>query len=39
MRLCRTRQEGISHVQAWIDPSNLRGLDWFAGVLEALDRG
>jgi len=31
--------EGISHVQAWIDPSNLRGLDWFAGVLEALDRG
>jgi probable F420-dependent oxidoreductase len=31
--------EGISHVQAWIDPSDLRGLDWFAGVLEALDRG
>ena len=30
--------EGISHVQAWIDPSDLRGLDWFAGVLEALPR-
>lgn len=32
------RDEGISHVQAWIDPSDLRGLDWFAGVLEVLDR-
>ncbi len=31
--------EGVTHVQAWIDPSDLRGLDWFAGVLEALDRG
>ena len=31
--------EGITHVQAWIDPSDLRGLDWFAGVLDALDRG
>jgi alkanesulfonate monooxygenase SsuD/methylene tetrahydromethanopterin reductase-like flavin-dependent oxidoreductase (luciferase family) len=30
--------EGISHVQAWIDPSDLAGLDWFAGVLEHLDR-
>ena len=25
--------------EAWIDPSDLRGLDWFAGVLESLDRG
>ena len=29
--------EGVTHLQAWIDPSDLRGLDWFAGVLEALD--
>lgn len=29
--------EGISHVQAWIDPSDLAGLDWFAGVLEVLE--
>ncbi len=29
--------EGITHVQAWIDPSDLRGLDWFAGVLDALE--
>ncbi len=28
---------GIGHVQAWIDPSDLAGLDWFAGVLSALD--
>lgn len=31
--------EGVTHVQAWIDPSDIRGLDWFAGVLDALDRG
>jgi probable F420-dependent oxidoreductase len=31
--------EGITHVQAWIDPSDLGGLDWFAGVLDILDRG
>jgi probable F420-dependent oxidoreductase len=30
--------EGVTHVQAWIDPSDLRGLDWFAGVLDVLDR-
>ena len=29
--------EGVTHVQAWIDPSDLRGLDWFAGVLDVLD--
>ncbi len=30
--------QGISHVQAWIDPTDLAGLDWFAGVLEVLRR-
>jgi probable F420-dependent oxidoreductase len=30
--------EGITHAQVWIDPCDLRGLDWFAGVLESLDR-
>ncbi len=30
---------GIDHVMLWIDPSDLAGLDWFAGVLEILDRG
>jgi alkanesulfonate monooxygenase SsuD/methylene tetrahydromethanopterin reductase-like flavin-dependent oxidoreductase (luciferase family) len=37
--LRRYLDEGISHVQVWIDPSDLGGLDCFAGVLEALDRG
>jgi len=29
---------GISHVQVWLDPSDLRGMDAFAAVLELIDR-
>lgn len=30
--------EGITHVQTWIDPSTPAGLEWFAQVLDILDR-
>lgn len=32
-------REGISHVQVWIDPSTVAGVEEFARTLEALDRG
>jgi alkanesulfonate monooxygenase SsuD/methylene tetrahydromethanopterin reductase-like flavin-dependent oxidoreductase (luciferase family) len=31
--------EGISHVQVWLEPNNLSGIESFAPVLELLDRG
>ena len=36
--LCDYADAGISHVQAWLDPSDLRGLDAFAAVLELAER-
>ena len=32
-------REGISHVQVWIDPSTVAGVEEFARALELLDRG
>lgn len=32
-------REGISHVQVWLEPSTVAGIDAFAPVLEQLDRG
>lgn len=29
---------GISHVQVWLEPATPAGFEWFAGVLERLDR-
>src|SRR5262249_1267521 len=31
-------REGLSHIQLWLSPSTLAGLDWFAPVLHLLDR-
>lgn len=31
-------QAGLSHVQVWLDPLSLEGIDAFVPVLEALDR-
>ncbi len=31
--------EGICHVQVWLEPNNLAGIESFAPVLELLDRG
>ena len=31
-------REGVSHVQVWIDPSTVAGVEAFASVLELLDR-
>jgi alkanesulfonate monooxygenase SsuD/methylene tetrahydromethanopterin reductase-like flavin-dependent oxidoreductase (luciferase family) len=31
--------EGISHLQVWVNPSTVAGIDQLAPVLEALDRG
>ena len=31
--------EGISHVQVWLEPNNLAGIEAFAPVLESLDQG
>lgn len=36
--LCDYADAGISHVQVWLDPSDLRGLDAFAPVLDAAPR-
>ena len=36
--LCGYADAGVSHVQAWLDPSDLRGLDAFAAVLELAER-
>src|SRR5579884_2443634 len=30
--------EGISHVQVWLDPNTVAGIEWFAQVLALLDR-
>ena len=32
-------QEGLSHVQLWLVPSTIAGLEWFAPVLNLLDHG
>jgi alkanesulfonate monooxygenase SsuD/methylene tetrahydromethanopterin reductase-like flavin-dependent oxidoreductase (luciferase family) len=32
-------QEGIGHVHVWLDPSSPEGIEVFAPILEALDRG
>ena len=31
-------REGLEHVQLWLTPSTLAGLEWFAAVLALLDR-
>jgi len=31
--------EGIDHIQLWIDPNTVAGLEWVAPALEMLDRG
>jgi hypothetical protein len=30
---------GLSHVQLWLSPTTIAGLEWFAAVLDLLDRG
>ena len=37
--LCNYAQEGLSHVQLWLVPSTIAALEWFAPVLNLLDRG
>jgi hypothetical protein len=32
-------REGLSHVQLWLVPSTIAGLEWFAPVLNLLDQG
>ncbi len=32
-------REGITHVQVWLDPSTVAGVEAFAPVLDLLDRG
>jgi alkanesulfonate monooxygenase SsuD/methylene tetrahydromethanopterin reductase-like flavin-dependent oxidoreductase (luciferase family) len=32
-------QEGLSHIQLWLVPSTITGLEWFAQVLDLLDHG
>jgi alkanesulfonate monooxygenase SsuD/methylene tetrahydromethanopterin reductase-like flavin-dependent oxidoreductase (luciferase family) len=32
-------QEGLSHIQLWLVPSTIASLEWFAPVLNLLDRG
>lgn len=32
-------REGLSHVQLWLSPSTVAGLEWFAAVLDLLDHG
>jgi alkanesulfonate monooxygenase SsuD/methylene tetrahydromethanopterin reductase-like flavin-dependent oxidoreductase (luciferase family) len=32
-------REGLSHVQLWLSPSTMAGLEWFAAVLDQLDHG
>jgi alkanesulfonate monooxygenase SsuD/methylene tetrahydromethanopterin reductase-like flavin-dependent oxidoreductase (luciferase family) len=31
-------REGLSHIQVWLSPSTIAGVEWFASVLDALDR-
>jgi hypothetical protein len=28
----------VSHIQVWLDPNSLEGIEWFAEVLADLDR-
>lgn len=32
-------REGLSHVQVWLTPTTIDGLEWFAAVLDLLDHG
>jgi len=32
-------REGLSHIQLWLSPSTLAGLEWFKEVLDQLDHG
>ena len=32
-------REGLEHVQIWLTPNTLTGLEWFAAVLDLLDHG
>ncbi len=32
-------REGLEHVQLWLTPNSLAGLEWFAAVLDLLDHG
>jgi alkanesulfonate monooxygenase SsuD/methylene tetrahydromethanopterin reductase-like flavin-dependent oxidoreductase (luciferase family) len=32
-------REGLSHVQLWLSPSTIAGLEWFTAVLDLLDHG
>jgi alkanesulfonate monooxygenase SsuD/methylene tetrahydromethanopterin reductase-like flavin-dependent oxidoreductase (luciferase family) len=32
-------REGLSHVQLWLTPNTIAGLEWFAAVLDLLDHG
>jgi alkanesulfonate monooxygenase SsuD/methylene tetrahydromethanopterin reductase-like flavin-dependent oxidoreductase (luciferase family) len=32
-------REGLSHIQLWLTPSTAAGMEWFAAVLDQLDRG
>jgi alkanesulfonate monooxygenase SsuD/methylene tetrahydromethanopterin reductase-like flavin-dependent oxidoreductase (luciferase family) len=32
-------REGLNHVQLWLSPNTISGLEWFAAVLDLLDRG
>lgn len=38
-RLRRLAEAGISHVQLWLEPNTMAGVDAFRSVLELLDRG
>jgi alkanesulfonate monooxygenase SsuD/methylene tetrahydromethanopterin reductase-like flavin-dependent oxidoreductase (luciferase family) len=37
--LCRLADDGIAHVQLWIEPNTVAGIETFAPVLDLLDRG
>ncbi len=32
-------REGLSHIQLWLTPNTIAGLEWFAAVLDLLDHG
>lgn len=32
-------REGLNHVQLWLSPSTIAGIEWFKAVLDLLDRG
>jgi alkanesulfonate monooxygenase SsuD/methylene tetrahydromethanopterin reductase-like flavin-dependent oxidoreductase (luciferase family) len=32
-------QHGLGHIQLWLSPSTIAGLEWFAAVLDLLDHG